>query len=277
MQMPLVHLPKRVAIPHQAALPMVVEIVPAHGDPVARPHNVALPIVRIRSRAREPAAFELVVVYPYPGAVLDGDTVVARDASDAEVADDHVGLRLDVEPIREDVRAGAGPDERLVRADREASGEVEGAAEVDRARCIPCNGGRQRRRRGDRDGRAGRTTCRRAKRIVLCEAYKRVIGFFEGFGCAQNTHCGSDEGEKGQLHRGCNLADRTRARSMAMPNRVFAIYLASGRERMPRIRGWHRVWNVRRIHPARWANAPEFEGVKPLMASRATPAPDGDP
>lgn len=111
MQMPLIHIPKPIAIPNQTTLPMVVEIIPTHRDPIARPYDIALSVILIWSCAGKPTALELVVVYPYPGAVLNGYPVVACDSSDAEIADDHVELRLDVEAAGENVRAGAGADE----------------------------------------------------------------------------------------------------------------------------------------------------------------------
>ena len=79
---------------------MIVEIVPAHGDPITRPYDIALPIVLVWSRSREVSTLEFIMVDPHSGAVLDRYPVIPCDTSDTQVANDDVGLRFDVEAVR---------------------------------------------------------------------------------------------------------------------------------------------------------------------------------
>lgn len=112
---------------------MIMKVVPAHRNPIARPHDIALPIIRIRPHRRETPALKFIVINPHTRAIMNRNPVVARDAADTKVAHDDVGHGFDVKAAGEDICTGAGADEGLIGADGEAACEGEVAGQVDGA------------------------------------------------------------------------------------------------------------------------------------------------
>ena len=82
--MPLIYVPQRITVANQRALPVVMEVVPAHCDPIASPDYIALPVIFIRPVCD--IAREFVVVYPDSCAVLYCDAVVTEDMTNCQVS-----------------------------------------------------------------------------------------------------------------------------------------------------------------------------------------------
>ena len=99
MQLSKVDVSQDVRVPHQVRLPVVVEVVPRDGDPVAATDRVELTIVVVRTNLLGELRLEFIVIDPDAGAVLDGDAVVADDEADGEVANDHIGRIGDLNTI----------------------------------------------------------------------------------------------------------------------------------------------------------------------------------
>jgi hypothetical protein len=134
VQLPEVNIPQNIRVAHQVRLPVVVEVVPRDGDPVATAHAVELPIVVVRAELLGELGLELVVVDPDAGAVLNGDAVVVDDEADRQVADDDVRGIDDRDAVLADLGRVAHTEDGLVAADAQAGGQVDATLDVDGAR-----------------------------------------------------------------------------------------------------------------------------------------------
>jgi hypothetical protein len=143
VQFAQVNVAQRVRVAHQVALPVVVEVVPGDSNPVAAADGVELTIVVVRADLWREFGFELVVVDPDAGAVLDGDAVVVDDESDGEVADDNVGRIDDRNAALTDLSIFTDTEDGLVAADAEARGQINATFDVDGARCCASDGSDQ--------------------------------------------------------------------------------------------------------------------------------------
>ena len=88
--MALVDIPQSITVTDQRALPVIMEVVPAHGNPVASSNNITLAIVVIRAMIH--IRGKLVVVNPNTSAVLDGDSVVVQNITNAQISDNDIGF-----------------------------------------------------------------------------------------------------------------------------------------------------------------------------------------
>jgi len=129
VQVSRVDFPQRITISNQTTLPVVVEIIPANCHPISSPHQITLPIVVVRAMVN--VAFKLVMVDPHPGAILDRNTVVVEDKSDAEVSHNDVGSIGNSDARVQDIGSCAGANQGLVAADEQARGQFEGAFDAD--------------------------------------------------------------------------------------------------------------------------------------------------
>jgi hypothetical protein len=181
VQLPEINIPQDVRVADQVGLPVVVEVVPRDGYPVAAAHSVEQAIVVVRAELLSEFRFELVVVNPDAGAVLDGNTIVVDDKPDGEVADDDIGRVDDADAFLADLGRVAYTQDGLVAADEQAGGQVDAALDVDGARGIAEGGGEQGGAGGDCDF------------FALCAAGRLAEGVV--FGVA-------DEVEAAELARG---------------------------------------------------------------------------
>lgn len=153
VQMPLINSSQSITVADEGALPVVVEIVPGHRDPIASTDNIALAIVIIWTSIGEIARREFVVVNPDAGAVLDGDAIVVDDIANTKVPDNDIGCICNCQACTGDFRypkfsfafddsmgcsetltAFANSNDRLVASNPGARSEIEGALGVNNSR-----------------------------------------------------------------------------------------------------------------------------------------------
>jgi putative intracellular protease/amidase len=120
VQFAQVNVAQRVRVAHQVALPVVVEVVPGDSNPVAAADGVELAIVVVRADLWRELGFELVVVDPDAGAVLDGNAVVVDYEANGKVTYNDVSRIDDCDAALTDLSIFTNAKDGLVAADAEA-------------------------------------------------------------------------------------------------------------------------------------------------------------
>lgn len=125
----LIDIAKSIRVSNQRGFPVVVEIVPGDGDPVACADDVALTIVVVRTMVQ--VRTELVVINPHSSTVLDGDPIIVQDEADAEVANDHIVDALYRNTVSSDLGAFAFSNYTLVASNVQSGCEIERPVQID--------------------------------------------------------------------------------------------------------------------------------------------------
>jgi hypothetical protein len=170
VQLAKVDVAQGVRVADQIALPVVVEVVPGDSDPVAAANGIELAVVVVGADLWGELGFELVVVDPDPGAVLDGDAVVVDDEADGEVTDDNICRVNDCDAVLTNLCIVVYTENGLVAADAQAGWQVDAALDVDGARRCSSNGSDQGGAIGDSDHFALLTSSSLADGVVFCVA-----------------------------------------------------------------------------------------------------------
>lgn len=134
VKMAKIDVPELVIVADQGTLPMIMEIVPRHCNPIACANNVALSVIQIWTRSREVARCELVVIDPDTLTVLNSDAIIVNDAANTEVAYNHVGRVENGQTCPCNPCVGSNANQGLIASNSWARREVEGALGIDDGR-----------------------------------------------------------------------------------------------------------------------------------------------
>ena len=234
---------KRIGVADEVALPVVVEVVPGNGDPVAATNGVELTIVVVGTKLLRELRFEFIVVDPDASAVLDSDAVVVDDEANGEVANDDVGRIDDSDAVLADLSRVAHTEDGLVAADAKARGQVDAALNVDGARCRAIDGSNQSSAISDcnlltllsTSSLADWVVLRVAHEIEATELARGVLLLTRSFGLREGeSGCQSQTAEEngGDLHDGECLSRRDRGRATGKDRvKTLTLYAWSGEPR----------------------------------------------
>ena len=254
---------KCVGVANEVALPVVVEVVPRDGDPVATTDSVELTIVVVRTKLLRELRLEFIVIDPDAGAVLDGDAVVVDNEANGKVANDDIGRIHDTDTALADLSRVAHTKDRLVAADAKARGQVDAALNVDGASRGASDSSDQSSAIFDRDclallstgGLADWVVLRVANKIEATELARGVLLLTRNFGLREGeSGCKSQTAEEdgGDLHDSECLSRRDRIRATAKVRlEALTLYIRSGVSRS--ISSSSHLPSPQLLHAATWS------------------------
>ena len=163
---------KSIGVANEVALPVVVEVVPRDGDPIAAANGVELAIVVVRTNLLRELGLEFIVIDPDASAVLDGHAIVVDDKTDGKVANDDIGRVDNRDTALTDLSVVADTQDGLVAAGAQTSRQIDAAFNVDDARCCASDSSNQTGGISDRDYLALVATSGFANGVVLRVTHK---------------------------------------------------------------------------------------------------------